>query len=69
MAKTKTVYVTVGELRKWLDGGSTYGVSFPDDWVLVRTEYGFAAYHPDVYPDARHLCGEGFSLVPEDEEE
>lgn len=58
MATKKEKFVTVGELRKWL-----HDESIPNNWVLKRTEYGFNADDPDS------VCGVGFSLVPEDEEE
>ena len=61
MAKTREIYVTVGELRKWLR-------DVPDDYILVRDSAGISSYPPDVYPHDRHIAGPHFSLVPEDEE-
>lgn len=61
MAKTKDVYVTVRELRRWLD-------DVPDDYILVRDAAGFSSFPPGVYPHDRHIGGASFSLVPEEEE-
>jgi len=58
MTKTREVYPTVAELRRWLDDNGV-----PDHWRMRRSDYGINFFDP-----ATDMFSAGFSLVPEDEE-
>lgn len=53
---------TMKDLRAWVNERDDHGYLMPDDWVVMVTDCGVQAHHPEMY-----MMAAMFSTEPEED--